>query len=114
MLVLEVLSSLLRRVMEGGFISSFRVGGRGRVLISNLLFVGGIVLFSDPCPDQLTYLAWVLLRFEASSSLKINMSKIELIPIGDVPNVEELATVMGCGIGKLFATHLGLHLGAPF
>ena len=49
------------------------------------------LMFSDPCPDQLTYLAWVLLWFEASSGLMINLSMSELIPIGNVPNVEELA-----------------------
>ena len=63
MLVLEALSSLLRRAVKGGFISGFRVGGGGRerVLISNLLFAYDTLLFSDPCPNQPTYLAWVLL-----------------------------------------------------
>ncbi|RVW35445.1 hypothetical protein CK203_097234 [Vitis vinifera] len=90
-LVMEALSSLLRRVVESGFISGFKVrgGGGDGVLISHLLFVDDTLLFSDPCPDQLTYLAWVLLWFETSSGLKINLSKSELIPIGDVPNVEE-------------------------
>ncbi|RVW23310.1 putative ribonuclease H protein [Vitis vinifera] len=102
--------------MEDGFILSFRVGGGGRegVLSSNLLFVDDTLLFFNPCLDQLTYLAWVLLWFMASSGLKIILSKCELIPIGDVPNVEELASVMGCGIGKLLATYLGLPLCTSF
>ena len=88
---MEALSSLLRRVVESGFISGFKVrgGGGDGVLISHLLFVDDTLLFSDPCPNQLTYLAWVLLWFETSLGLKINLSKSELIPIGDVPNVEE-------------------------
>ena len=115
-LIMEALSSLLRRAMEDGFILSFRVGGGGRegVLSSNLLFVDDTLLFFNPCLDQLTYLAWVLLWFMASSGLKIILSKCELIPIGDVPNVEELASVMGCGIGKLLATYLGLPLCTSF
>ncbi|RVX04978.1 hypothetical protein CK203_019137 [Vitis vinifera] len=115
-LIMEALSSLLRRAMEDGFILSFRVGGGGRegVLSSNLLFVDDTLLFFNPCLDQLTYLAWVLLWFKASSGLKIILSKCELIPIGDVPNVEELASVMGCGIGKLLATYLGLPLCTSF
>ena len=115
-LIMKALSSLLRRTMEDGFILSFRVGGGGRegVLSSNLLFVDDTLLFFNPCLDQLTYLAWVLLWFMASSGLKIILSKCELIPIGDVPNVEELASVMGCGIGKLLATYLGLPLCTSF
>ena len=71
-------------------------GGREGVLISNFLFADDTLLFSNPCLDQLTYLAWLLLWFEASSVLNINLSKSDLIPIGDVPNVGELASVMGC------------------
>ncbi|RVW57016.1 hypothetical protein CK203_007357 [Vitis vinifera] len=90
-------SFLLRRAIECGFILGFgaREGGRG-VEISHLLFTNDILLFSDPWPDQLTYMAWVLLWFEASSRLKINLNKSEHIPVGNIPNVEELASDQPC------------------
>ena len=51
--------------------------------------------------------------FEAYSGLKINLSKSEIIPMGKVDNVEMLASELGCGVGSLPTTYLGLPLGAP-
>ena len=51
---------------------------------------------------------------KACSGLKINLEKIELIPIGEVPNLEELAKVLGCKVCSLPSTYLGLPLGAPY
>ena len=39
--------------------------------------------------------------FEAMSGLKINLDKSELIPVGCVNNVEELAAAIGCKVGSL-------------
>ena len=43
--------------------------------------------------------------FEACSGLKINLEKSELIPIGDVHNMEEFAKVLGCKVGTLPTTY---------
>ena len=58
------------------------------------------------------YLSWVLLWFEASSWLKINLDKSELVPVGAVDNLDALAAELGCRIGHLPTTYLGLPLGA--
>ena len=50
--------------------------------------------------------------FEAMSGLKINLNKSEIIPIGPVANVEELASKLGCKVGSLPTFYLGLPLGA--
>lgn len=52
--------------------------------------------------------------FNACSGLKINLEKSELIPVGEVPNLEEFAEVLGCKMGSLPSTYLGLPLGAPY
>ena len=53
--------------------------------------------------------------FEALSGLKANLEKSELIPIGRVENVEELADEFGYKVGNLPpSTYLGMPLGAPF
>ena len=46
--------------------------------------------------------------------MKINLSKSELVPVGQVPNVNELAGVLGCKVSALPLTYLGLPLGASF
>ena len=50
--------------------------------------------------------------FEAMSGLKINLNKSEIIPIGPVANVEELASELRCKVGSLLTSYLGLPLGA--
>ena len=51
--------------------------------------------------------------FEAFSGLRINLIKSVIIPLGRVDNVEELAAELGCEVGSLPSTYLGLPLGAP-
>ena len=52
--------------------------------------------------------------FEAILGLRGNLDKSDLIPVGRVENVEELAKELGCKVGRLSSTHLGMPLGAPF
>ncbi|RVW92043.1 Signal recognition particle 54 kDa protein 2 [Vitis vinifera] len=64
--------------------------------------------------DQLTYLSWLLIWFEAVSRLRINLEKSELIPVVRVENIDDLAMDFGCRVGSLLSTYLGLPLGASF
>lgn len=54
------------------------------------------------------------MRIEACSRLKINLEKSELIPVGNVPNMKELAEVQGYKVGALPTTYLSLLLDAPY
>ena len=114
-LCMEVLSILLRRAVAGGFIFGCTLTSReGSVCsISHLLFVDDTLVFCKASKDQLIYLRWVLFWFEASSGLKINLDKSEIYKVGDVDNLDSLATVLGCHSGQLPSTYLGLPLGAP-
>jgi hypothetical protein len=47
------------------------------------------------------------------SGLKINLSKSEIVPV-DVGDVEELASILGCGVASLPIKYLGLPLGAKY
>ena len=46
--------------------------------------------------------------------MKINLEKSEMIPMGEVDNLEELACEIGCKVGKLPSSCLGLPLGASY
>ncbi|RVW79159.1 Apoptosis inhibitor 5-like protein API5 [Vitis vinifera] len=88
--VMEALSCLIKRAVNGGFLS--------------------------PCQaneDQIIFLNWLLMWFEAISGLKVNLDKSELFLVGIVENVEELASELGCKVGRLPSTYLGRPLGAP-
>ena len=109
---MEALSRLLKRVVEDNFISGCKFEGRdgGELIISHLLYANDTVLLCDSKPEQLIYLGWILMWFEAVSGLRINLSKSEIILVGTVSNVETLAIVLGCSIGSLPTTCLGLEL----
>ena len=114
-LAMEVLSCILERARESGFLSGFKVSGGNAekgLEISHLLFVDDTFVFCEVMSSQMTYLSWLLMWFEAILSLKINLDKSELIPIGKVSNVMKLATIFCCRVGVPLTTYLGLPLGA--
>ena len=108
---METLSKLIDRAIEGGFLFGFRFKSRRgqEVCVSHLLFVDDILIFYKDNEEEMTYLSWMLTRFEASFGLKINMEKSSIIL---VENVESLARQVGCKVGELPTTYLGLPLGA--
>ena len=62
----------------------------------------------------MTFLSWLLMWFKAISGLKVNLDKSELIPIGNVENVEEFASELDCKVESLLSIYLGMLLDAPF
>ena len=76
------------------------------------LYADDTLLFCRSDNDELKFISWTLMWFEAVSGLKINLNKSEILPIGPVANMEELASELGCKIGSLPTTYLGLPLGA--
>ena len=86
----------------------------GELVISHLLYADDTIIFCEANSEQLMCLRWTLMWFEAFSGLKINLNKSVIIPLGRVDNVELLAAELGCGVGSLPTTYLGLPLGAPY
>ncbi|RVX21642.1 hypothetical protein CK203_002122 [Vitis vinifera] len=80
--------------------------------VSHLLFVDDTIIFCEARKEHLTSLSWILAWFKATSSLRINLAKSELIPIGEVEDIEEMAVELGCRVGSLPTVYLGLPLGA--
>ncbi|RVX02541.1 putative ribonuclease H protein [Vitis vinifera] len=50
---------------------------------------------------------------EEERGLKVNLCKTEAFPVGEGIPIETLASVLGCKIGSLPTSYLGLPLGAP-
>ena len=113
-LVMEALSRLLFRAREGGFISGYDIGQTNFLSISHLLFADDTLILCGADSDQLWHLKGVFVWFQAASGLKINLSKSELVPVGNVPDVEGLAAVLGCKVAELPIIYLGLPLGSSF
>jgi hypothetical protein len=52
--------------------------------------------------------------FWTVSRLKINLSKSEIVPVGEVGDVEWLASILGCGVVSIRIKYLGLPLDAKY
>ncbi len=63
---------------------------------------------------QLLYTKCVLLCFEAMLDLKINLGKFEIVLVGSVPLVEDLACIFGSRVIAFPMKYLRLPLGARF
>ena len=101
--------------MEGGYLSGciIRGGSKPTLNISHLFFADDTIVFCEASKEQLTHLSWILLWFEAASGLRINLAKSEIISVGEVEEIQELAVELGCRVGSLPFQYLGLPLGAP-
>ena len=112
---MEALSCLINRAVRRGFLTGCKIrerGGNG-IQVSHLLFVDDTLVFYEDSQEQMAFLSWLLMWFEVISRLSINLNKSEILPVGRVENVEVLASELGCKVGTLPSTYLGLPLGAP-
>ena len=84
------------------------------VHISHLLFADDTILFCDESRDQLLSIRLALTCFQAFTSLKVNAGKSEIVPVGEVGNIDALATMLHCRVGSLPLKYLGMPLGTPY
>ena len=112
---MEVLDALIRRVFAEGFLSgcSIRGGRRPTLNISHLFFADDTIVFCEANKEHLTHLSWILFWFETATSLRINLAKSEIIQVGEVDEIDELAVELRCRVGSLPSQYLGLPLWAP-
>ena len=112
---MEALSCLINRAIREGFLTGCRIRGRGGsgIQVSHLPFADDTLVFCEDSQEQMAFLSWLLMWFEAIFGLSINLNKSEILPVGRVENVEVLASELGCKVGSLPSTYLGLPLGAP-
>ena len=113
LVMMEVFRKMMKRAEGADLLLGFRADGRRDegVFVSHLLFADDTILFCDANEEQILHVRMLLLCFEAVTGLKVNALKSEMVPIGEVPNVHVLAEILGCRIGSLPMTYLGMPLG---
>ena len=89
-IVMEGLSRLMDKATQGGLLSVFSEGDTMHqpLLVSHLLFADDTLIFCDAEPEQVTHLQYVFTWFEMIYRLKVNLSKSELVLVGEVHNLE--------------------------
>jgi len=113
---MEVLSRILKKTEDCGLLRGFHVGPSNSigVRISHLLFADDTILFCDASREQLLSIRLALTCFQAFTGLKVNVGKSEIVPVGEVGNVDALATILRYRVGSLPMKYLGMPLGTPF
>ena len=84
------------------------------MVFSHLLYVDDTLLFCGAYQEQMEHLSWLLMWFEIILGSRINLNKREIISVGSIAEVESLALELGCKVGALPSSYLGLPLGAPY
>ena len=97
-----------------GLIGGFKANGRrgDGVCVSHLLFANDTILFCDADMEQILHIRMLFICFQAVTSLKVNVRKSEMVPIGAVDNVHVLARPLGFWVGNVPISYLGMPLGA--
>ena len=116
LLIMEVLSRMLKKTEDCGLLCGFHMGltNSTGVRISHLLFADDTILFCDASRDQLLSIRLALTCFQAFIGLKVNAGKSEIVLIGEVGNIDALATILCCRVGSLPLKYLGMPLGTPY
>lgn len=108
-MAMEALSCILCRAKKGGFLAGFSADGGGEDMeVSHLLFADDMLILCDASKEHKEHLSWVLIWFETILGLKINLEKSKLIIVRLVVDVDDLARVLGCKVGTLPTSYLGL------
>ncbi|RVW96427.1 hypothetical protein CK203_029768 [Vitis vinifera] len=105
--------SILVNGVPAGFFPSNR-GLRQGDPLSPYLFVMGMEILDVLIRESGGggYLTGCNIRVRASG-LRINLAKSEIIPVGEVEEILEMAVELGCRVGSLPSQYLGLPLGVP-
>jgi len=92
-----------------------KLGLEAMVMPSGYLhFADDNILFWDASREQLLSIRLTLTCFQAFTSLKVNVGKSEIVPIGEVSNIQTLANILQCRMGSLPMIYLGMPLGTSY
>ena len=89
---MEVFSLLVDKVVVGGFLTRYTLKGSNgvSVYVSHRSFADDTLIFCRDSIDQMAYLSWILLCFEALSGLRVNLEKSVIILVGAMENIDQL------------------------
>lgn len=113
LIVAESLNLMFTKAAELQWIQGFD-SSPGGSKITHLLFGDDTLIFLKNDHRSIAHLRNILIWFEVISEVKINFHKTFLMDVGNVQNLDSLATTLGCKTMVLPSTYLGLPLGEAY
>ena len=81
-------------------------------MVSHLKYADDTIFFSERNKRNTINLMCIMKGFEKVSGLKVNLNKSKVYGVGvSRSEVEDMARCMGCSMGELLLTYLGLPIG---
>ena len=94
-IVMEALGRMISATVNEGLLFGFSMGTEngGGIAIPHLLFADDTLIFCKADSNHLRHLQYFdfSYSFEVVSGLKVNLAKLELVPVGNVDDVDGLA-----------------------
>lgn len=107
LLVLDVLSRIVCKCVEGNILTLFEVG-EDKAALSHLQFVDDMIFFCFGSEDLFLILNHILAFFEEISGLRINRGKCSVMGINcDEEKLKRWSKLVGSEIGGLPSSYLG-------
>ncbi|CAN0872181.1 LINE-1 retrotransposable element ORF2 protein [Linum grandiflorum] len=112
-LVMDILSKIVGSLRETNDIEGFYMNERDRVgEVTHLLYADDTILFCDASLLQVQKVLAGLIVFQVITGLKVNLDKCRISAVGDVPEIQDLADVLSCGVDNFPGSYLGLPRGS--
>ncbi|KAJ0581115.1 putative RNA-directed DNA polymerase [Helianthus annuus] len=112
LVVMEALSCMIVKARRAGAFKAIWLPKDGPVL-SHLFFADGAIILGDWSQLEVIKVVRILRCFHICSGLKINIAKSNLFGLGvPRPEIDDMASVVGCKPNTLPFTYLGLLVGA--
>jgi len=112
LIVAEGLHVMMNALVEASMFTGYKVGADNLASITSLQFADDTLLVCDRSWENIRALKALLLRFEASSRLKVNFHKSMLVGVNIHDSwLAEAASVLHCKLGQLPFLYLGLPIG---
>ena len=100
----------IRQKEVGGYLSGFTISNleNNLLMIPCILFAKDTLIFCGANSNKVLHLRYVFTWFKVVSGIKLNLGKSWLVPVGNVHDLEELVTILGCKMSKLPMEYLTL------
>lgn len=114
LLVAKVLSLMVSKAAKIGSFKAAEVW-LDKVRISHLQYADDTIFIGSVCSQNAWVMKRILKNFELISRLKINYNKCCLMGLNVGENrIQEMADILGCVIGEIPFSYLGIRVGASY